>query len=63
MRFSVSENPTIEVSIFYMQKCGILYFLPEERSRMRVYLLFFPLDDLIDPVILEYREAAHLNGN
>ena len=43
IRISVFENPTVQVSSSYLQKCGILYFLPEERSRMRVHLfvLFF----------------------
>ena len=41
IRFSVPENPTVQVSSSYLYKCGILYFLPDERSRMRVYLLFF----------------------
>ena len=26
IRFSVSENHTVEVSSSYLQKCGILYF-------------------------------------
>ena len=42
IRFSVSENPTVEVSSSYMQKWGILYFLPEERSQIRVYYFFYP---------------------
>ena len=62
--FSVSENPIIEVSSSYLQKCGILYFLPEGRSRMRVYLfVFFPRGDHIDPVVRESCERAHSNGN
>jgi hypothetical protein len=60
--FSVSENPTVEVSSSYLQKCGILHFLPEERSRVRVYF-FFPRGNRIDPVVLEYRKRAHWNGN
>ena len=49
-----------------MQKCGILLFLPEERSRMRVYLLFclfFLRGDRIDPMGLERQERAHSEGN
>ena len=38
-RFSESENRTLEVSSSYLKYCGILYFLPEDSSRMRVYLL------------------------
>ena len=26
IRFSISENPVVVFSSFYMQKCGILYF-------------------------------------
>ena len=67
MGFCVSENPTVEVSSSYLQKCGILYFLSEERSRMRVYFIYlffyFPRGDRINPVILEYRKWAHLNGH
>ena len=67
IRFSVSENPTVEVSSFYLQKCGILYFLPEGRSRMRLFVClffcFFPQADRIDPVVLECCERAHSNGN
>ena len=53
IRFSVSENLIVEVSSSYLQKCGILHFLPEDRSRMRVYLFvflfcFFPRGDRID---------------
>jgi hypothetical protein len=36
MKITPSENPTIEVKSSYLQNCGILYFLPEERSRMYV---------------------------
>ncbi|XP_065580087.1 uncharacterized protein LOC136039967 isoform X2 [Artemia franciscana] len=32
--FSVSENPTVEVSSSYLQKCGTSYFLPEDLSRI-----------------------------
>ena len=38
---SISENLTVVVSSFYLQNYGILHFLPEERSRMRVYLFIF----------------------
>ena len=55
MKFSVSENPIIEVSSSYVQKCGILYILPEERSRMRVNLIFF--------VVLECVKRARFNEN
>ena len=56
MRFSVSENPTVELSSSYPQICGILYFLPQDRSRVRVYLFvclffFFPRVNRIDPVV------------
>ena len=30
---------------------------------MRVYLLFFPRGDRIDPVVLESCKRAHSNGN
>ena len=32
----------------YLKKRGILYFLPEQRSRMRVYLFVFPGGDRMD---------------
>ena len=70
IRFSVSENHVVEVSSFYLTKCGILYFLPEGRSRIRVYLfvclfvfVVFSRADLIDSMVLESGERAHSNGN
>ena len=66
----VSENPSVEVSSSYLQKCGILYFLPEDKSRVRVYLFVFlfvffsfPRGHRIDQVVLEFRKRAHSNGN
>jgi hypothetical protein len=47
--FSVLENPNAEVSSSYLQKCGILHFLPEERTRMRVYLVLFFSRDCQNP--------------
>ena len=41
IRLSVSENPNVEVPSSYLQKCGISNFLPEDRSRMPVYLFVF----------------------
>ena len=35
------ENTTGEFLSFYLQKCEILYLLPEERVRMRIYYYFF----------------------
>jgi len=52
----MSENLTIEVSSSYIQKRGILHFLPQTR-------LFFPWGDRIKQFILEGRERAHLIGN
>ena len=40
-RFSALEIPTVQISSSYLRICGILYVLPEERSRMRVYFFFF----------------------
>ena len=40
IKFSVPENPTIEVSTSNLQKCGILLFLPEDRLRVRVFFGF-----------------------
>ena len=66
IRFRVSNNPTVVVSSSYLQKCGILHFLPQERS---VFLFLFCLffffikGDHIHPVGLGYREMAHSNGN
>ena len=37
IRFSLSENRIVDVPIFCLQKWEMLYFLPEERSRMHVY--------------------------
>jgi len=31
----------VKFSLTHLQKCGIFYFLPEGRSRMRVYLFVF----------------------
>jgi len=42
IKFSASQSPAVEVSSSYLQKCGILCFLPEERSPMRIYLFYFP---------------------
>ena len=39
------------------------FFLPEERSRMFIYLLVFPRGDRTKPVILEDWERAHLTEN
>ena len=39
MKIPLSENSIVSSS--YLRKCGILYFLPEERSLVHVYL-FFP---------------------
>ena len=40
-------------------------FLPEDKSRVRVYLfvVFFPRGHHIDQVVLECRKRAHSNGN
>ena len=39
-----------------------IFFLPQERSSMRVYVFLFSCDR-IDPVVLECHERAHFNGN
>ena len=44
IKFSVSENPTVEVLSSYLQKCGILNFLPEERSRICMCFFSFAGD-------------------
>ena len=45
------KNLVVEVSSSYLRKCGILWFLPEERSRMCVYLFllfcFFPIGVIV----------------
>ena len=61
IRFSVSENPSVEVSYSHLQKHRILYLLPKERSRMGVY--FFFRADCIEPMVLEYLDRVHSNGN
>jgi len=33
------EKPVLQVSSFYRQKCGILYFLPEERFTKEINFL------------------------
>ena len=39
IRFSMSENPTVDILSSYLQKwCILCYFFPEQRSWMRVYL-------------------------
>ena len=49
-----SGNWMLEVSSSYLEKFGIMDFLPKERSRMRV-CFFFPRGNFIDSVVLEYR--------
>ena len=61
MAFSISENPIAKISSSYLQKCGILYFLPEDRSRVRFF--FFFQGYRIDQVVLECCKRAHSNGN
>ena len=68
--FSVSENPIEKISRSNLQKCGISYFLPEDKSRVRVYLfvcfflfVFFPRGHRIDQVVPECCKRAHTNGN
>ena len=70
IRFSVSENPIIKVSSSYLQKCGILHFLLQDRSRMRVklfdfflffFFVFFAMGDRVDPVVLECRVSMILS--
>ena len=56
-----SENPTLEVSSSYLQKCGILYFLPEDGSWICVY--FFSRGDSVDSVVLECCKRAYFNRN
>ena len=51
----------MEVSSSYLQKYGILYFLPEESSGIRVY--FFPRGERINIVVLEFRKRVHSNIN
>ena len=58
MRFSLSENPTLEVSISYIQNWRILNFLPKERSRMRVDLFVFPRDDPNEPFTVDDRKMT-----
>ena len=59
--FRVSENPTVEVSSSYLQKCG----LPKDQSRVRdnLFLCFCSRVDRIDPMILECHKRAHFDGN
>ena len=64
MKITSLEKTTVEVPSSHLQKYGILYLLPEERSHKRNYLLFFfPRGDGIDPVVVEYHKRAHLNEN
>ena len=49
-------------------KCGISYFLPEDRSRVRVYFYlflfyFFSRGHRIDQMVLESPKRAHYNRN
>ena len=53
----------MQVSSSYQQKYGILYFLPLDRLRVRVYLFFllsffFSGVDRIDPAVLECCKRA-----
>ena len=65
--FGVSENPIAKFASSYLQKCGISYFLPKDKSRMRVYLFvflfFFPRGHRINQVVLECCKRALSNGN
>jgi len=38
--YLASKNPIAEFSSSYIQKYGILLFLPEDGSRMRFYFIF-----------------------
>ena len=63
IRLNGSENRSVEISNSYLQKCGILYFLPEERSWMRVYFVIIIVirrGGLINPVVLKYQEGGSL---
>jgi hypothetical protein len=66
IRFSIPEKPTEKVSSSSAQKCVIFHSVPEERSRMCVYLLLFFVffrGDRIEPVIAENQEWAHFDQN
>ena len=55
IRFSTLENSTVKVPSSYLQKWKSLYVLPEERSRICVYLFLFfcPKGDCIEPLFLK----------
>ena len=56
-----SENPNVEVSCSYLQKCGIFIFC-QKTDQGCVFFLFFFRGDSIDPAVLEYCRRAHSNG-
>jgi len=64
IRFSVSENPTVEVSSFYLQKCEIVYFIARRQVMDEcLFVVVFSMADRIGSVVLKCHERAHSNGN
>ena len=57
----IKENPIVEVSSSYLQKCGILLFFFSQKANHGC--VFFFRAGRIDPVVLECCKNAHSNGN
>ena len=58
IRLIISENPNLEVSSSYLQKCDFLYWfvvcLKTDRAYVFICFIFvFPRDDLIEPMCLQ----------
>ena len=53
LRFSISQSSNVEVSGSYLQQIWNFVFLPQEKSGMHVFLLFFSNGELINLMVLE----------
>ena len=62
--FSVSDNPTAEVSSSLIEQFGILhFFFFFARRKITDACIFFSRGNHIEIVVLEDRERVHSNGN
>ena len=59
------RTSTVQVSSSYLQKCGILLFLPEKIMDACLFVLFFLFFSgvIVDPMVQEYRDMAHWTEN
>ena len=65
----IKSNEPVKICLTFEKGRKLPLQLPsaKERSRMRVYfnfcLFIFPSGDRIEPIVVEYRERTHSNGN